>query len=209
MRYLTKEDICITPPKKMGRKGDNGRVLVIGGSKDYPGAPFLSAMAALRIGADLVAVACPAKAGWAINALSPDIITRKFDCDYFTTKQAKDVSEFAGKFDAVLIGNGLSDNKKTMPFVKKIVYKLNTPIVIDADALKTVELLKVKNAVLTPHAKELESLLKKSKVINLKKVAGSNVIIEKGAVDEIITSKGIFTTKQASTGLQWQAQAMF
>ena len=35
------------------RKGDNGKVLVVGGSYMYHGAPILSSLAALRAGADL------------------------------------------------------------------------------------------------------------------------------------------------------------
>ena len=55
-------------------KGENGRVLVIGGSKDYVGAPGLVGMAALRTGVDLVTIAAPEKAAWVINSYSPDLI---------------------------------------------------------------------------------------------------------------------------------------
>ncbi len=195
MQYLTSSDIKITPPKKGGHKGDNGRVLVIGGSKDYSGAPFLSAMAALRIGADYVAVACPQKVGLAINKLSPDLITKKFDCEYFTPKEAKDVLEYSKKYDAVLIGNGLGDRKETLEFAKIIINKLNRinkPLVIDADALKAIDLRTINNAILTPHKKELETLLNNSKSNNTKKIIGTNIIIKKGTVDEIITKEKIF-----------------
>jgi ATP-dependent NAD(P)H-hydrate dehydratase len=40
------------------RKGSNGLVGVIGGSVEYTGAPFYSAMAAIRMGADLAHVFC-------------------------------------------------------------------------------------------------------------------------------------------------------
>jgi ATP-dependent NAD(P)H-hydrate dehydratase len=35
-------------------KGQHGRVAVIGGCEDYTGAPYFSAMASARLGADLV-----------------------------------------------------------------------------------------------------------------------------------------------------------
>jgi ATP-dependent NAD(P)H-hydrate dehydratase len=35
-------------------KGQMGRVAVIGGSEDYTGAPYFSAMASARLGADMV-----------------------------------------------------------------------------------------------------------------------------------------------------------
>ncbi|MFL6502278.1 MAG: NAD(P)H-hydrate dehydratase, partial [Nitrososphaera sp.] len=41
------------------RKGDNGTILVAGGSRFYHGAPVLATMAALRCGADLVYTAVP------------------------------------------------------------------------------------------------------------------------------------------------------
>ena len=66
---------------KNSHKGDNGRVLVVGGSIDYVGAPYFAAMAALRSGVDLVTVAAPEKVAWTINSLSPDLITKKFKCD--------------------------------------------------------------------------------------------------------------------------------
>lgn len=70
----------LKPRKRVSHKGQNGHVLVIGGSEDYIGAPALVGMAALavlRSGADLVTVAAPAKVAWAINCISPDIITKK------------------------------------------------------------------------------------------------------------------------------------
>lgn len=35
-------------------KGQMGRIAVIGGSEDYTGAPYFSAMASARLGADMV-----------------------------------------------------------------------------------------------------------------------------------------------------------
>ena len=40
--------------KSNSRKGDNGKVLVVGGSYMYHGAPVLSSLAALRSGSYLV-----------------------------------------------------------------------------------------------------------------------------------------------------------
>jgi ATP-dependent NAD(P)H-hydrate dehydratase len=43
---------------KIARKGDNGRIAVIGGSALYTGAPYFAAMAALKSGAELATVFC-------------------------------------------------------------------------------------------------------------------------------------------------------
>ena len=42
----------IAPRKSTSRKGENGIVLVVGGSYIYHGAPILSSLAALRTGTD-------------------------------------------------------------------------------------------------------------------------------------------------------------
>ena len=61
--------------KKTSRKGDNGHVLIIGGSTEYVGALVLSGLASLRAGCDSVTVAAPEKVAWVVNQYSPDLIT--------------------------------------------------------------------------------------------------------------------------------------
>ncbi|HEY4488031.1 MAG TPA: NAD(P)H-hydrate dehydratase, partial [Candidatus Paceibacterota bacterium] len=60
------------------------RVLVIGGSEEYAGAPYLAGIAALRTGAESVVIMAPEKVAWTINALSPDLMTRKLKGRYLT-----------------------------------------------------------------------------------------------------------------------------
>ena len=40
------------------KKGDFGRIAIVGGSKEYTGAPYFSAISALRTGADLCHIIC-------------------------------------------------------------------------------------------------------------------------------------------------------
>ena len=81
----------ISKRKKSSHKGENGTVLVIGGSEEYTGSVALAGIAALRSGADIVTIAAPKKVAWAINALSPDLITHKVNCEHFTLKNAKEI----------------------------------------------------------------------------------------------------------------------
>ncbi len=60
--------------KSNSRKGDNGKVLVIGGSYMYHGAPILSSLAALRSGCDLVYTVVPKVNVQSSRAISPDLI---------------------------------------------------------------------------------------------------------------------------------------
>jgi NAD(P)H-hydrate epimerase len=144
--------------KRGEHKGENGRVLVIGGSKDYIGAPALAGIAALRSGVDISVVAAPEQTAWTINSLSPDLITKKFEGEFFNWDNVKDVIELAEEFDSVLIGNGLGLEPGTQDFVKEVCERTTVPMVIDADAIKALAGAEVDNAVFTPHQTEFQIL---------------------------------------------------
>ncbi len=184
----------LLPRKKTSHKGDNGTVLIIGGSEDYIGAPALVGMAALavlRSGADLVAVAAPAKVAWAINCIAPDIITRKIKCRNFTPRNANEVVKLAEKADVVEIGNGIAFTPEAKEFMQQVLWKIKKPLVIDAAALRVIRLQDVKNSILLPHAKELEALLKNSRLTEseIPKNLGSNVLVKKGHPETATISK--------------------
>ena len=120
MRYTTKKDIKLPERKKDSKKGDNGRILVVGGSKEYIGAVALAGLAALRSGADWVTVAAPEKVAWAVNCLSADLVTVKLTGDYFSLEHLKEVEELAGRHDVVLLGNGMGLREETRNFLKEI-----------------------------------------------------------------------------------------
>lgn len=190
--------------KKSSHKGDNGIVLVIGGSKEYVGAVYLAAssIAAMRASSDLVFVAAPEKAAWAINKLCPDLITIKMKGDYLAERHFKEIKKYIEKADVLLVGNGIGMKEGTKKLVKKIV-KVKKPKVIDADALKMVKLQELNNSVLTPHHKEFEILLKNSglKEKELQKNLGDNVILLKGRVDKIISKNKIKENKTGNSGM--------
>lgn len=197
----------LKPRKKSSHKGDNGKVLIIGGSEDYIGAPTLvglSAMATLRSGADLVTVAAPEKVAWAINCISPDIITKKIKCKNFTRKEVGEVLKLAKDADVVEIGNGIAFTPGAKEFMQQVIRKIKRPIVIDAAALRVISLQQVKNAVLLPHAKEFEVLLKNSKLTskNVQKHLGNNVLVRKGhPITAIISKNKIAFNKTGNAGM--------
>jgi len=210
MKYITKKDIVIPKRKKSSHKGDNGRVLIIGGSREYAGAPALAGMAALRSGADLVTIVAPQKVAWAVNCLSPDLITVKLKGEYVNIEHQGKLLELAKKSDVVLIGNGIGEEKSTMNLIKTFVKKIKKPIVIDADGIKAINLKKMRNAIITPHVKEFETLLKNSGIKkkkknelqkDLNKTTRNNVILLKGNVDRIITNTNIYYNKTGNPGM--------
>lgn len=184
-------------------KGENGRILVVGGSIDYAGAVYLAAMAALRSGADNVTVAAPEKVAWVVNTLSPDLITVKFRGDYFTQAAAAKIAALSEKFDVVVIGNGIGTRDETKKFAAMLASRIKSFKVIDADAIKAIRLQDVSNAIITPHKKELEMLLRNSGCTEagVREKIGSNVILLKGAVDKIISKNKIAYNKTGNPGM--------
>ena len=222
MEYITKKDIKLPKRKSSSHKGDNGKVLVIGGSKDYVGAVALAGLAALRSGADWVTIAAPEKVGWAVSALTPDLVVKKYKGNDFCASRAKDILKFEKGFDAVLIGNGIGMHAKA--FVKKYLKDTKKQIVVDADGIKHSDISLFKNSIITPHNKELElflinseikksiikkiikekSIEKKSKLIqkNLKNFLNkNNVILLKGEIDAIISKDKIKYNKTGNAGM--------
>ncbi|MEM3403064.1 MAG: NAD(P)H-hydrate dehydratase [Nitrososphaeria archaeon] len=151
----------IKPRSKWSRKGDNGRVLVIGGSWMFHGAPFLASMAALRTGVDLVYLATPKMNALSIRSMSPDLIVFPLPDAKFKTGCAQRLIKWLPAVDCVIMGPGLGkgceDGLKLV--IKEMKYR-NIPMVLDADALHydIVRLLNDKKHVVTPHAGEFNRL---------------------------------------------------
>ena len=200
--HIKKSDVKLKKHKKSSHKGDNGRLLIIGGSIDYVGALILAGSAAFAAGVDIVTIAAPSKVSWAINCFDPNFITKKYKGDYFKATQAKQVIKLSKQFDAILIGNGLGERKTSLSFAKKVC-KINKPKVVDADALKAIELQEINNAILTPHKKELETLLKNSKLkqSQIKTKIGSNVLLIKSKTDKIISKNKTIYNKTGNEGM--------
>jgi NAD(P)H-hydrate epimerase len=146
-------------------KGEFGRLLVIGGSEMFTGAPALVALAAYRTGADLVFVAAPENTAQAISTISPDLITIKLPGKNLSTEHLLFLREQIVKASAIALGPGLGLSKKTVLAVKRIVEftrKEKKPILLDADGLNAMGLMKLRvfdgAAVVTPHAGEFQAI---------------------------------------------------
>ena len=144
-------------------KGNNGKLLIVGGNNDYAGAPAIAGMAAIGAGADLVYVASPEKAAEAIKSTSPDLIVKSLEGDKLSLNHLDEILNLAENADAVLIGPGSGIDEDTSKLFNVLVTKIKKPIVLDADALKQVEMSLIKNRediVLTPHISEFKSFFK-------------------------------------------------
>jgi NAD(P)H-hydrate epimerase len=140
-------------------KGDFGKLLIIGGSKRYSGAPALCAFAALQTGVDITFVLAPKRAADIISSFSPNLIAEPLEGDYLSEKNLDTIIENMEYFDAIAFGMGIGRMPQTMDFVKKIVKEIKKPCVMDADGLHALKGKKLgKNFVLTPHAGEFYAM---------------------------------------------------
>lgn len=206
--------------KKTSRKGENGHALVVGGSDEYVGAVVLAGLAALRAGCDMATVAAPEKVAWAVHQYTPDLMTYKVKGTSFNIKNAKEMVKYADKFDAVLIGNGIT--KKADKFCQYFVHKSQKLKVIDSDALKSLSFKDFNNSIITPNETELEMmlvnsskefLLPKLREANAKERAeilqgnlryflqNNNVLLVKGPTDLIISANKIAYNRTGNQGM--------
>jgi len=192
------------PRPEESHKGDFGRLLVIGGSETYSGAPALVALAALRTGVDLAYVAAPEKTAYTVSSMTPDLITIKLEGKHLNITNMPTLKTYIEMVNAIVLGPGLGLHIETKDAVKAIIEiaeNAGKPLLLDADGLKAFAEFKRKlktHLVLTPHAgeytvltgKKLPEVLKE-KIFEVQKTAAElgAVILLKGPVDIIADEK--------------------
>ena len=146
-------------------KGQFGRLIVIGGSDVFTGAPTFVGLAAYRTGTDLVFVAAPERTAQAISAISPNLMTIKLPGTNLAPTHIRILREHLEKATAVAIGPGLGLDRQTVSAIRRIVLlvrQLKKPLLLDADALKALGVIREKmfdnSTVVTPHAGEFQAI---------------------------------------------------
>lgn len=168
-------DVIAAPPRLPPRqpdshKGTYGRVLVGAGSWGMTGAAVLCGSAALRGGAGLVQVACPADIQHVVAAGNPCYTTAgiatRADGTY-SEACLEELARLADPADVVAVGPGLGDREDVGFLVRALLVMLpNKPVVLDADGLNVLAPLKADGLperagplLLTPHPGEFARLL--------------------------------------------------
>lgn len=196
-------------------KGNNGKVLIVGGSSDYSGAPALAALSSFKTGIDLVFVACPVSVASSIRSFSPDLIVRSLSDEFMIEKDVDTILELSKNVDSVVIGCGIGTHDETSSALNHLVCKIKKPIVIDADALKmlkkdTFKKIAKNNVILTPHAAEFkaifnldvpEALKDKLKVISEVSKKSGCIILLKGMLDIISAGEKTRINKTGNPGM--------
>jgi NAD(P)H-hydrate epimerase len=160
------QNVSAVPPLPVrpadGHKGTFGRVLVVAGRRGMSGAAVLCGSAAIRGGAGLVTVACPADVQDVVAAGNPCYLTVGFEA-------AEQVVKMAEAADVLAVGPGLGAEEPQRELVRQLLTQTaHNPTVLDADGLNVLppipEAIRTRTAplVLTPHPGEFARLLNKS-----------------------------------------------
>ncbi|QPG99918.1 hypothetical protein C2857_002923 [Epichloe festucae Fl1] len=201
----------IPPMLDKFHKGQLGRVAVIGGSQDYTGAPYFSAMASARLGCDMSHVICTPAAAAVIKTYSPNLMVhplmRQSPSGDEKSSNADDVSasivEMLPRLHVLVIGPGLGRDPLMHETVSRVIQaarEKKMPIVLDADALQVVQkdpdsVKGYKEAILTPNVvefgriwdaldlKDSENKNETDQVEILARALGGVTIVQKGGKD--------------------------
>jgi ATP-dependent NAD(P)H-hydrate dehydratase len=154
-------------------KGDNGVVGVVGGSFEYTGAPYYSAISALKSGCDLAHVFCHVDAAIPIKSYSPELIVHPgFDDNKDNIDLLNKTARWFKSMDSLVLGPGLGREESTF---HNFNYLFNESLsvenlihIIDADGLwhlmnSDLEKLLTNDSkiILTPNKTEFGRLYKK------------------------------------------------
>ena len=149
----------ITSRATDAHKGTSGRVFILGGLDVYPGAPALAARGAFRAGAGLVTVVAPPVAG----LQAPVEATRHTISAWIASEL-----EFLRheRMDTLAFGMGVGEIK---PDVLELLFSLEKPLVLDADALQPWLIPKLEKlpeshpgVIITPHPGEAARILERT-----------------------------------------------
>ncbi|HUF07349.1 MAG TPA: NAD(P)H-hydrate dehydratase [Candidatus Binatia bacterium] len=169
-RSLTRAWVAERLPARPDRahKGDFGRLLVVGGSIDYPGAPLLAALGAMRAGVGLARVAAAESVVARLAGTIAELTWMALDEEapgLIAPGGWRHLATNAPGYDAVVIGPGLGRQPTVLRRTRQLVVGLTRPAVVDADGLNALagdarwwEGIRAP-LVLTPHPGEFRRLV--------------------------------------------------
>ena len=181
-------------------KGENGKVAIIGGSRHMHGAPLLAALAVEATGVDLVYVCLPACHKDTAKAAGLNFQVYPFQRNDLSAIDREPILELLATMDSAVIGPGIARTSESIAVVGDIVAEATCTLVLDATALQpdTLEKVRGKNAILTPHLGELERMgLTPEKITTTASDTGATILL-KGSTDRIAGTDG--TMKEISGG---------
>lgn len=158
IRVWTENDVVSHWPQRddNSHKGSHGKVGIIAGSSNMPGAAVLATTAAVKSGAGLTALNTHSDIFSTITGHVPEATL--FD-------RTHDLDDFINDKDIIAVGPGLGVDDNTRRTVEYLIDQFEAPLVIDADGLSELQRLKDKikkrknPVIITPHPGEMARLI--------------------------------------------------
>ncbi len=214
--FVDEEHACDWMPRRswVTHKRSAGKVLVIGGSMQYHGAPWLTAQGAVRTGAGYTAVAYPKCLDTILRSHLVEELAHPLSC---TPKGVLGASalipllKIAKEFDSVVIGPGLGRDPQTVSLVRAFLGRMQGPksVIVDADALvalvgwrSTREFSAKTTLILTPHEGEAAALLKNSvEVVTATRISAARDLAQR--YQAVVLLKGHRSVVASPEGSVW------
>ncbi|MBO8160095.1 MAG: NAD(P)H-hydrate dehydratase [Thermosipho sp. (in: Bacteria)] len=162
---ITPELIKLPERISNSNKGTYGKVIVIGGTEEYYGAPLLSSLGAMRAGAGKVIMFGSKNIVRNAVNFEPGIIGVSFEEEkVFTQKYIEKILSYEDSKTVYILGPGLGRSSKAKNFVEKFIKIVKKPLVLDADGIINIssfkeEIMGKNNLILTPHPGEFSYFL--------------------------------------------------
>jgi hydroxyethylthiazole kinase-like uncharacterized protein yjeF len=168
---VTREFLLAHPLPKHEQQGDKqarGRVLVVAGSVEVPGAALLAGLGSLRAGAGILQIAtCRSHAAHLGIAMPEAMVVgcKETRAGGIDPGSAERLIELGADCDAVLIGPGMMDKTAVAELTGEMLKHLDRPaLVLDASAFATLKPIEPPRGtagriVVTPHSGEMAQFL--------------------------------------------------
>lgn len=169
---LTEPDfVCASLPRRKseGHKGTFGKLLVVGGSGAYSGAPYLTAESAQRTGCGLVFLGVP-QSIWAVEAEKcvgpmPFALPADKNTGILTLRAQTEIEKRLTGCDVLALGPGLGRSASSDRLVQTLLRRTEKPVVLDADGINAIsghidclDARRGRVTILTPHDGEFVRL---------------------------------------------------
>ncbi len=177
----------ILAPLRALRRADSdkrtyGHVFILGGSRSYPGAVLMSALAALRSGAGLVTAFVPESLAAAFAARAPEAMWvgwPETPAGGLALEGSHLLRERIERADALVLGPGSAREPETLALLADVVKTATVPLVLDADALQP-EIIRAGSAprILTPHAGEFARIAGEAALQDFARATGAVTVLK-------------------------------
>ena len=206
--------------RRNSHKGSYGKAAIVGGSKEYTGAAYLSAAACLHAGAGYTTLFVPQNILPYYALKSPELLLKPISAGDNYMFAEENMQTLVG-YDVIAYGMGMGCSEEVAKGVSYLLQNYQGKLIVDADGLNSLALYRkaelpalLKNAacdvLLTPHVKEfsrlsgmsVQEILEKGILASVEFAENNGVsVLLKGAASVLTDGERIFINATGNSGL--------